>query len=310
MAQTLGSFLAEPDPEFDWIIPGLLERQDRVILTGREGRGKSTLLRQIAVAGASGLHPFTFKPLPFPVRTIYVDLESGRRHVKRKFRDLVKVAGEDLDAGAVWVECKPNGMSVTKQEDLQWLSVMCKEVQPDLIIIGPLYKMTHGNPCDEEPAREISAVFDTLRSVLDCAVIIEAHTAKAAPGYNPKTPYGASLWMRWPEFGIFLHPSGRVEHWRGPRDEREWPTVMRWGDPEQGEWPWVIAADATADLWNKIQLFCGEVGRKLTQKELASKCGVTQQSISKVIGKSGTKHAEWVLYNPEEAMALTSEGDE
>src|SRR5690606_18474248 len=32
-------FLAEPDPEYDWLIPGLLERGDRVILTGQEGRG-------------------------------------------------------------------------------------------------------------------------------------------------------------------------------------------------------------------------------------------------------------------------------
>jgi ATPase subunit of ABC transporter with duplicated ATPase domains len=55
----LDAFLAEPDPEYDWLIPGLLERGDRVIVTGQEGKGKSTLLRQIGVQVAAGIHPFT-----------------------------------------------------------------------------------------------------------------------------------------------------------------------------------------------------------------------------------------------------------
>lgn len=34
-------FLAEPDEHEDWLIPGLLERGDRLIVTGEEGRGKA-----------------------------------------------------------------------------------------------------------------------------------------------------------------------------------------------------------------------------------------------------------------------------
>jgi RecA-family ATPase len=40
------------------VIPGLLERRDRLMLTGEEGLGKSYLLRQIAVMAAAGLDPF------------------------------------------------------------------------------------------------------------------------------------------------------------------------------------------------------------------------------------------------------------
>ncbi|MEU1152672.1 DnaB-like helicase N-terminal domain-containing protein, partial [Streptomyces sp. NPDC005918] len=39
----------------DWVVPGLLERGDRLILTAGEGGGKSMLLRQIAVAVAAGV---------------------------------------------------------------------------------------------------------------------------------------------------------------------------------------------------------------------------------------------------------------
>jgi hypothetical protein len=46
------------DDEPDWLIPDLLERRDRLILTGEEGLGKSYLLRQIAIMAAAGLDPF------------------------------------------------------------------------------------------------------------------------------------------------------------------------------------------------------------------------------------------------------------
>ena len=50
-ASTLADVLAQ-DVSYDWAIPGLLERGDRLILTGSEGGGKTTMLRQIAVMAA------------------------------------------------------------------------------------------------------------------------------------------------------------------------------------------------------------------------------------------------------------------
>ena len=32
-------------------------------------------------------------------------------------------------------------------------------------------------------------------------------------------PYGASIWMRWPEFGLHITDTGQLKHWRGDRDE-------------------------------------------------------------------------------------------
>ena len=56
---SLREFLDRDDPPFDWVVPGLLERGDRLILTGAEGLGKSVLMRQLAVCAAAGVHPFT-----------------------------------------------------------------------------------------------------------------------------------------------------------------------------------------------------------------------------------------------------------
>ncbi len=81
----LDAFLETDLPTHDWLVPGLLERQDRVILTGPEGGGKSTLLRQMAVQFASGIHPFggdLFEPL----RVLLLDLENSSRQVHRGLR--------------------------------------------------------------------------------------------------------------------------------------------------------------------------------------------------------------------------------
>jgi hypothetical protein len=58
LAPDLWQFLGTADDEFDWIVPGLIERGDRLMLTGFEGLGKSMLTRQLAVTMAAGLHPF------------------------------------------------------------------------------------------------------------------------------------------------------------------------------------------------------------------------------------------------------------
>jgi replicative DNA helicase len=39
--QMLGELMAKPDDPYDWVIPDLLERMDRLVITGEEGLGKA-----------------------------------------------------------------------------------------------------------------------------------------------------------------------------------------------------------------------------------------------------------------------------
>lgn len=234
----LDELLAEPDDEYDWLVENLVERGDRVIVTGGEGDGKSTLLRQIAVMVASGMNPFTHAPIT-PVRCLLVDAENGRGHVKRKLRSLRMAAGDTYEAGFLRVEIASGGVDLTTRKGADDLLEQVEMTGADLVVIGPLYKLASGDPIDEQTARSVAAALDRVRVDAGCALIIEAHSPHAQNGTRPPRPYGASLWMRWPEFGIHLGKSGVLTHWRGPRDERAWPARLRRG----GEWPWTVAPD-------------------------------------------------------------------
>lgn len=223
----LDELLHTPEEPYDWLIPGLIEHGDRVILTGLEGRGKSTLLRQFAVKAASGIHPFDDSVIS-PLKVLYVDCENSRRQVRRKIGELRAAAG-DAYAQTLRFVFRPDGIDLAKTQDVAWLATIIAGHRPDLVVIGPIYKMSNGDPKDERDAKAVATVLDEIRVTYAHALLIEAHTpyADGAKSKRPERPYGASLWSRWPEFGIFLGPEGDILHWRGQRDERSWPTKLQ-----------------------------------------------------------------------------------
>jgi replicative DNA helicase len=225
-----------------------------MILTASEGGGKSTLLRQLAVTIAAGIHPFRHDQHITPATVLVLDCENGAPASRRKYRPLVNAAartGRPLRRGAFHIECRPEGIDLTRPADRAWVMRRVELLKPELLIIGPVYRLHAGNPNDEELARKVSVVIDEARATTNCAVLMEAH----APHHNGFTqhrnlrPLGSSLWMRWPEFGFGLRPvedeksaantegarGRRFVPWRGMRDERDWPQFLRAGD----DWPWI-----------------------------------------------------------------------
>lgn len=253
--ETLGELLASQEEPYDWVIPGLLERADRLILTGTEGAGKSTLFRQIAVCVAAGLHPFTLQRIE-PQRVLYMDLENSRKQARRSLRGLsiaAKQAGLD-PSDNLFIECRPGGIDITRPEDELWFISRVVALQPAILFTGPIYKMHEQDPNDEKPARKIAAILDRARAAANCSIVIETHTPHGTEGMaGPRKirPVGTSMWLRWPEFGYGIRPTQDftpenrlVEFvpWRGDREERDWPTRLKAG----GTWPWQQAADPNA----------------------------------------------------------------
>ena len=77
--------------------------------------------------------------------------------------------------GMLTVESRPSGIDLTRPEDANWLRKLCETTRPEVLVIGPLYRMHAKNMNDEEPARALTAVIDSIRAAHGCAVVVETH---------------------------------------------------------------------------------------------------------------------------------------
>lgn len=289
--QDIYDLLAKPDEPYDWVIEHLVERCDRIIVTGGEGKGKSTLLRQFGIRAAAGIHPFTDDEID-PVRVLHVDLENSERQIRRKTRPLVDLANKDaeLERQQMFVVPRPQGLNLFNPPDLAWLADQVDRHQPDILLIGPLYKMADGDPTEEGHAKAISGALDAIRVAYNCAVIIEAHSPHGQGKDRPIRPYGASLWLRWPEFGIGLTDGGQLLHWRGQRDERNWPAALKRSEEYGKGWPWLPENNGQQATWAKVKDCLLAAGRKLSYAEIAVDLGVSKSWVGQVVAANKAEY--------------------
>lgn len=237
----------EVESDYDWLIEGLLERRDRLIITGPEGGGKSTLMRQLALMFAAGMHPFNFQRVT-PVRVLVVDVENSSTQIQRALAPMIDRVKHRLNPENLRLELRTDGLDLTHRHDSRWLLERVASNRPDVLITGPLYKLHAEDPNDEQSARRVARVFDMIRAKFDCAIVLEAHAPHGVTGARSLRPFGSSLWLRWPEFGYGMVPDGEAGEidgrplavwwraWRGPRDQRKWPIRLS-GDGREF-WPW------------------------------------------------------------------------
>ncbi|MEU1088078.1 AAA family ATPase [Streptomyces sp. NPDC005892] len=241
-------FLAQTPPEPDWVIPGVLARWDRLMITAGEGGGKSLMLRQVMMRAAAGLHPWKMARITL-VRVLHIDAENSDSQAfpwLEMMFNAAKAEGAPVERGRFFMRLIPEGLAVTQARDRAWLARLVEQTRPDLISIGALYKLSANAKNDEEAARAVMSVLEMMRAVSGgAAMIVEAHASHAQMGKRDLRPIGFSLWMRWPEFGLApadpaKNPGAQALRlmdwmpWRGPRSERDWPTQFCQGL----RWPW------------------------------------------------------------------------
>lgn len=244
----LASADAEPAP---WVVPGMLRRGWRALVVAPEGAGKSVCLRQIAMCAAQGIEPFTGQPAAVAARVLIVDLENPDDAIAETLGPISEQARRvtGYDAGdRAWIWRRPGGIDLRQRRDQGALAAVCGRVHPDLVVLGPLYKAYRvgKGDSDENAAGEVQGVLDDLRTRHDFALLMEHHAPKGS-GLGPRdlVPYGSSLWLRWPEIGLSLVPTGEdgppgsllVGRWRRDRMRHAWPDRLDRGG--LGRFPWV-----------------------------------------------------------------------
>lgn len=238
---------------YDWIIPGLLERQERLMLIAPEKAGKSVLSRQVALMLAVGQHPFCQKQSVPVMRTLIVDLENPRTVLRRDMRRQTSALGDMWSSGNqhVHVMHRPGGIHLGSPHDEHLLTAAVSTLRPDLLVISPIYKAYDQlEQSWEEQAFGVQKPLDRLRERFNCAIWMEHHAPWGERGKTREIrPFGSSRWSRWLDYQAMLTPTGephRVQWHAVQRDERKLrPSGLRRGkNPEPS---WVPEWDDNAD---------------------------------------------------------------
>lgn len=255
---SLRAFMESVDSDVQWLIPGLIARGERVVLTGGEGLGKGVLLRQIAAAAAGGWHPFGAARYR-PVRTQFVDLENPRPAIKETFWTCGRAL--NWDYSGIEMRYEPDGIDLLGS-GLAWMHQVVGDYAPDLLFIAPAYKsIGDGDERDGVTISRLLRRIDQVRRRHNVAVVIEQHSPHEQPGQQRTVrPVGSSMWRRWCDIGIGLRPHDMsheqdsdkeiaateerpswvdVVRWKPPRGPRDWPRQLRHGNRNQ--LPWVTA---------------------------------------------------------------------
>jgi hypothetical protein len=232
------------DPVPDWIIPGLVAVDERIMLTGGEGLGKTMLIRQLVCSVAVGRHPWSFEPFE-PAAALHIDLENPRsvsdsayRHIRNGLRFA------HVPVGHLLHRIEPKIFNVENPHDVSWLLRIVRSVKPRIIAIGPLKNMSSEDLNDEHNAVRVHNVLNRIRAESDAALLVEAHAGHGSRGEGGDwRPRGSSSFLGWPEAGLGMKPlpdtgvrAAQLVPWRLPRAMgRAWPQWLAAGTP----WPWV-----------------------------------------------------------------------
>jgi hypothetical protein len=246
-----------PDDLRPWIVPDMLRTNERMILTGPEGGGKSVLVAQMCLGAAMGmntLHPELVKHEP--MRVLMLDVENDRLQVRNNMRKVYPYLSEMTGNQPMieWVDIRDVDLSNPVEQ--QKVIKLAKEKQPHLMYMGSLYRLAPEGDKVDTAFTSVSRTVDRIRAETGASVLLEAHAGHGmANDRNGMRPYGSSMWMRWPEFGFGMvkdRASGNIilKNWRGHRsDDRTWPVGLRRGNvlPWQG-----IMADEWEALYGSL----------------------------------------------------------
>lgn len=224
----------------EMLIPGIFGKSERLILTGHGGLGKTTYCQQIVTCAAGGIQPFDWASgeVYEPLRVSIFDCENRPYRLKNRLTPIVEeVAKRGQDPRPNLNIMKDSGQRLNLMDPQTALSILrtIEHDKPDIVYIGPLYKLHHLNADKEEATSRIADFLDSICN-MGAGVVAEAHINKEAGVGGSLAPSGSNLWTWWPEYGHGLRLSSEsdaaffrrcnVERWRGDREENNWPTQI------------------------------------------------------------------------------------
>lgn len=243
--ESVTDFMAHDDDTHDWVVPGLLEREERFMVIAPEKAGKSVLTRQFVMLLASGHHPLNADEPIQPMTTLMIDLENpgpiARRDFRRQVSQMDGLWQVGNDKAYIWH--RPGGIHLGDKSDRIMLRDVVDRVEPDFLAVSPIYKAYDGlEESWEKQAHGVQQPFDKIREEHHCAIWMEHHAPWGEKGMREIRAIGSSRWARWLDYTATLIGKGippyNVLEWQSVRrDERKMtPRKLRRGGPGEASW--------------------------------------------------------------------------
>jgi hypothetical protein len=238
-------------------LPSMLKSNERLVLTGSEGGGKSVFVYQMLTGAAFGVDTFTLERVE-PKRVLFIDVENNEFQARANLDKIVPSLHEIApDVQPEWRSMKRRVVDLLASKDRADVIRRVVHYSPDILYMGTAYKLTDVSDETHRSVRAIQSVVDRIRQEVGCSVLVEHH---AGHGHmndrNNMRPEGSSYWLRWPDFGYGMQPLAttdgrrlmRLSAWRGDRaSDRTFPVAVRqsevvpWTPIYQDEWDAVYA---------------------------------------------------------------------
>lgn len=233
-------------------LPQMLRRNERLVLTGSEGGGKSVFVYQMLTGAAFGVDTFSLEQTE-PQRVLFLDVENNEFQARANLDKIVPSLREiqpHIDPN--WRSLKRRVVDLLASKDRADVIRRVVHYSPDILYMGTAYKLTDVSDETHRSVRAIQSVVDRIRQEIDCTVIVEHHAGHGHQNdRNNMRPEGSSYWLRWPDFGYGMQPLATTDGrrlmklgaWRGDRaTDRQFPvavkqgTVMPWQPIYADEW--------------------------------------------------------------------------
>jgi hypothetical protein len=219
-AWDLDYFLSLTRGADQFTFPNLLTREERFLMVGKEGGGKSTLVYQMLTGASYGVDTMTPLQTRYePQRVVFLDVENNPFQIAdqvRQVHGLLQALAPDVKP--YWKNLKRRVVDLT--DSTQQAAVIRSVVShnPDVLYLGTAYKLAF-SPDYRVMARGIMTTVDRIRAEVGCTTLIEHHAGWGDKGNrNDWRPDGTSEWARWADFA-----RGMDVKW----DERNGVRVMK-----------------------------------------------------------------------------------
>lgn len=167
----------------DWLIPGILQRQGIMVVSGKPGVGKTQLTIQALIHIALG-KPFLGWNITAPRKVGFVSMEMGQAEIKVFMEEMNSVLSEeDRELLHTNFQIVPIGQTLMfdNTADQKKIISYLESYLPEVVGFDSLSKTTLGS-LEEATVKKVMDFADKIRMNHDCSVVFIHHDRKAQIG--------------------------------------------------------------------------------------------------------------------------------